>query len=64
VLKPTIENREVRTCVRKSFFTCKLNTLALRQQLAVYKRKQPKPKIKLIDRLFWVSFRKLNNALF
>ncbi len=32
---------------------------ALRQQLAVYKRKQPRPKLDRFDRLFWVALRRL-----
>ena len=34
--------------------------LALRQQLAVYQRKQPRPKIKLRDRIFWILLKKLS----
>ena len=36
-----------------------LETTALRQQLAVYKRKQPRPKLDRFDRLFWVVLRRL-----
>src|SRR3954466_2998772 len=32
---------------------------ALRQQLAVYKRKQPRPKLNRFDRLFWVVVRRI-----
>lgn len=46
----------------KIIFHLQAENLALRQQLAVYKRKQPKPKISFIDRMFWVCFRKLNSA--
>ena len=31
-----------------------LENLALRQQLAVFKRPQPRPRLGAIDRLFWV----------
>jgi putative transposase len=31
-----------------------LEILALRQQLAVFKRKQPRPPLRRFDRLFWV----------
>src|SRR5262245_12626890 len=31
-----------------------LENLALRQQLAVYKRAMPRPKLRTIDRLFWI----------
>src|SRR5438309_3418406 len=36
-----------------------LEAVALRQQLAVYKRKQPRPKLKRFDRLFWVFVRQI-----
>jgi putative transposase len=32
-----------------------LENLALRQQLAVYKRRAPRPKLRTTDRLFWVG---------
>ena len=32
-----------------------LENLALRQQLAVYKRTVPRPKLRTMDRLFWVG---------
>ena len=32
---------------------------ALRQQLAIYKRTVPRPKIRAADRLFWVTLRRL-----
>ncbi len=32
-----------------------LEVLALRQQLAVWKRKQPRPKLERLDRLFWIA---------
>src|SRR5215467_10023812 len=31
-----------------------LEAVALRQQLAVFKRKQPRPKLDRLDRLFWI----------
>src|SRR5580765_4548976 len=34
-----------------------LEVLALRQQLAVLKRKRPRPKLKSLDRLFWTGLR-------
>src|SRR5208283_4200586 len=34
-----------------------LENLALRQQLAVLKRRHPKPRISLLDKLFWVAVR-------
>jgi hypothetical protein len=33
--------------------------LALRQQLAVLKRKQPRPRLNPLDRLFWIGLRRL-----
>ena len=35
-----------------------LESAALRQQLAVYKRKQPRPRLQRLDRLFWVALRR------
>ena len=32
-----------------------LEIVALRQQLAVFKRKQPRPRLNRLDRLFWVA---------
>lgn len=34
-----------------------LESVALRQQLAVFKRKQPRPRPNLLDRLFWIVLR-------
>ncbi len=36
-----------------------LENLALRQQLAVYKRRLPRPKLRATDRLFWVELAKI-----
>src|SRR3954451_24983738 len=36
-----------------------IEAVALRQQLAVYKRKQPRPKLNRFDRLFWVIVRRI-----
>jgi hypothetical protein len=36
-----------------------LEAAALRQQLAVFKRKQPRPKLSRTDRLFWTGLRRL-----
>src|SRR5664280_2870224 len=35
-----------------------LENLALRQQLAVFKRKQPRPRLGVVDKLFWVVARR------
>ena len=44
-----------------------LEVLALRQQMAVLKRKRPRPRLNRLDRLFWTTLRKLwprwSNAL-
>ena len=34
-----------------------LEVAALRQQLVVFKRKRPRPLLRKIDRLFWITFR-------
>src|SRR6478752_2708719 len=34
-----------------------LEVLALRQQVAVLKRKRPRPKLNRVDRLFWTALR-------
>ena len=36
-----------------------LEAAALRQQLAVLKRKQPRPRLKRLDRLFWTAMQRL-----
>jgi hypothetical protein len=36
-----------------------LEAVALRQQLAVFKRKQPRPKLDRLDRRFWIVLRRL-----
>src|SRR3954453_11764297 len=36
-----------------------MEAAALRQQLAVYKRRQPRPKLNRFDRLFWVVVRRI-----
>ena len=35
-----------------------LESVALRQELAVFKRKQPRPRLNHLDRLFWVALRR------
>src|ERR1700716_2780454 len=45
------------------FFVSRLDTslevLALRQQLAVFKRKRPRPSVNRVDRFFWTTLRAL-----
>ncbi len=36
-----------------------LENLALRQQLAVLKRRNKQPRLNVLDRFFWIAFRKL-----
>jgi hypothetical protein len=36
-----------------------LENLALRQQLAVLKRRHPRPQLGLLDKLFWVAVRRV-----
>ena len=47
----------------RSFFVSRhklaLEAVALRQQLAVFKRKQIRPKLRRLDRLFWIALRHL-----
>ena len=38
-----------------------LENLALRQQLVVLKRRHPKPRLGLLDKLFWVALRQLSS---
>jgi putative transposase len=47
--------------LRASFWTradAALEILALRQQLAVLKRKRPRPPLNAGDRLFWITLRR------
>jgi hypothetical protein len=44
---------------RRSLF---LENLALRQQLAVLKRRGPRPRLDLLDKLFWVAVRRFWSA--
>ena len=39
-----------------------LENLALRQQLAVLKRRHPRPRLDLLDKLFWVAIRRFWTA--
>ena len=39
--------------------TLALEAVALRQQLAVFNRKQPRPQLHRLDRLFWIALRRL-----
>ena len=47
----------------KSLISCRKNllleNLALRQQLAVWKRKNKHPRLKTLDRLFWIAMQRL-----
>ena len=36
-----------------------VENLALRQQLAVFKAKQPQPRLSNTDRLFWITLRRV-----
>jgi len=42
-------------CSQKSLL---LENLALRQQLSVMKRRHPRPRLELLDRLFWLIVRR------
>ena len=39
-----------------------LKAVALRQQLAIFKRKQPRPKLDRLDRMFWSVLRRLREG--
>jgi putative transposase len=41
-----------------------LEAVALRQQLAVFKRKQSRPRLDGLDRLFWIVLRRLWHGWF
>jgi len=43
------------SCARRSLL---LENLALRQQLTVLKRRHPRPRLDLLDKLFWVAIRR------
>ena len=43
----------------RSRYSLSLEILALRQQLCVLKRKNPRPRLRFQDRLFSISFRRL-----
>jgi putative transposase len=43
----------------RSRYSLSLEILALRQQLGVLKRKHPRPRLLIHDRIFWVLFRRL-----
>ncbi len=43
-------------CVRRSLL---LENLALRQQLAVFKRRHPRTRLTFLDKLFWVTARQI-----
>ena len=46
-------------CLFRTRRSLMLENLALRQQLAVLKRKQPRPRLGALDKLFWVVARRL-----
>ena len=43
----------------RSRYSLSLEILALRQQLGVLKRKHPRPRLLIHDRIFWVVLRRL-----
>jgi hypothetical protein len=43
---------------RAPFTVASTEILALRQQVAVLKRKHPEPRLKVRDRLFWITLRR------
>lgn len=46
-------------CIFASRSDLLLENLALRQQLAVLKARQPRPRLCATDRIFWVALRRL-----
>ena len=54
------------TCLSAFFrsrYNLGLEILALRQQLGILKRKQPLPRLRIQDRIFWIMLRPLNVAI-
>ena len=55
----------IRLCLGTIFrlFRCRrallLENLALRQQLVVFKRRHPRPRLGLFDKMFWVTARRI-----
>jgi len=50
------------TCLSAFFrsrYNLGLEILALRQQLGILKRKQPHPRLRIQDRIFWILLRRL-----
>src|SRR5258708_11807593 len=45
-------------CLLRARRSLLLENLALRQQLAVLKRRHPRPRLDLLDKLFWVVVRR------
>jgi hypothetical protein len=43
----------------RSRYSLSLEILALRQQLGILKRKQPRPRLQIQDRIFWILLRRL-----
>src|ERR1700757_2974434 len=50
------------TCCLQSHRSLLLENLALRQQLAVLKRKHPRPRMGAVDKIFWVFARRFWGA--
>ena len=46
----------------RSRYNLGIEILALRQQLGVIQRKQPRPRLRIQDRIFWVLIRRLWSA--
>ena len=60
--RPLLPKKGGHRMLVRIIFRLQAENLALREQLAVYQRKQPKPKIKLLDRLFWLFFKRFSKA--
>src|SRR5262244_707715 len=51
----------LRSCLR-THRELALENLALRQQLAVWKARQPRPRLSAMDRMFWVLLSRLSRS--
>ena len=57
------DQSNARSSIRRVFFQTRVDTsleiLALRQHVSVLKRKRPRPRLKRLDRLFWIALREI-----
>ena len=48
----------------RSRYNLSLEIIALRQQLGVLKRKTPRPRLRMRDRIFWILLHRLSHRRF